>query len=47
MDSSIYRERAGMIVSTLVVMALIAAGPIQLAVQVYTSRRSRSIRPGW
>jgi len=38
MDSSTYRERAGVLVSALVVMALIAVGPIQLAVQVYTGQ---------
>ncbi|KQY31814.1 hypothetical protein [Rhizobium sp. Root483D2] len=38
MDSSTYRERAGVLVSAMVVMALIAVGPIQLAVQVYTTQ---------
>lgn len=36
MDSSTYRERAGVLISALIVMTLIAVGPIQLAVQVYT-----------
>jgi 1-aminocyclopropane-1-carboxylate deaminase/D-cysteine desulfhydrase-like pyridoxal-dependent ACC family enzyme len=39
MDSSTYRERAGVLVSALVVMALIAVGPIQLGVQVYTGQQ--------
>jgi hypothetical protein len=38
MDSSTDRERAGVFVSALLVMALIAVGSIQLAVQVYTGQ---------
>lgn len=36
MDNSTYRERAGVAVSALIVMAMIAVGPVQLLVQVYT-----------
>ncbi|KQS90290.1 hypothetical protein [Rhizobium sp. Leaf386] len=39
MDSSTYRERAGVLVSAMVVMALIAVGPIQMGVQVYTGQQ--------
>lgn len=38
MDSSTYRERAGVLVSALVVLALVLVGPIQLIVQVATGQ---------
>ena len=40
MDSSTYRERAGVLVSALVVFALVMVGPIQLVVQVYTGQQA-------
>ena len=36
MDSSTYREKAGVLVSAIVVLALIVVGPAQLVVQVLT-----------
>lgn len=38
MDNSTYRERAGVLVSALVVLALIAVGPLQLVIQVVTGQ---------
>ncbi|MEQ1950993.1 hypothetical protein [Mesorhizobium sp. CN2-181] len=38
MDNSTYRERAGVLVSALVVLALVAVGPVQLVVQVWTAQ---------
>lgn len=40
MDSSTYRERAGVLVSALVVFALVMVGPAQLLVQVYTGQQT-------
>lgn len=37
-NQSAFRERAGVFVAALVVMALIITGPIQLAVQVFTGQ---------
>lgn len=38
MDNSTFRERAGVLMSAMVVVALIAVGPIQLVVQVVTGQ---------
>lgn len=38
-DASTFRERAGVLMSALVVMSLIAIGPIQLVVQVWTGQQ--------
>lgn len=43
---STYREKAGVLVSALIVLALIAVGPIQLAVQVFTEQNT-TFEPTW
>ena len=45
-DSSTYREKAGVLVSALIVLALIAVGPIQMGVQVFTGQ-SITFEPTW
>lgn len=38
MDTSTYREKAGVLVSAIVVLALIGVGPAQLVVQIFTGQ---------
>lgn len=45
-DTSTYREKAGVLVSALIVLALIAVGPIQMSVQVFTGQNI-TFEPTW